>query len=63
MDTATETIEFLEKKDPTPLVDAAEPATAVLADSEMSDGVVPSVKLLPHVELKMLEVELGIKPG
>jgi len=32
----------LVEKDAAPLVDAAEPAEAVLADSEMSDGVVPS---------------------
>jgi len=60
VDTATATMELVEKEAAL-LVDAAEPAEAVLADSEMSDGVAPSVKLLPHVELKLLE--LGIKPG
>jgi hypothetical protein len=41
VDTATATMELVEKEAAL-LVDAAEPAEAVLADSEMSDGVAPS---------------------
>jgi hypothetical protein len=44
VDTATATTELMEKRDAAPLFDAAEPAEAVLADSEMSVGVAPSAR-------------------
>jgi len=63
MDVATTTTELTERRDASPVFEAAEPAEAVLADSEISDGVEPLIKSLPHVELKLVKVDPGIKPG
>jgi hypothetical protein len=61
VDTTTATKELTENRDVAPLLEADVPP--VLADSEMSVGVAPFVKALPHVEDRSLETDDGIKPG
>jgi len=63
VDTATAVIELTENVDMALLCEASEPAEAVLADSDISEGVAPSMKDAPHVELKALETSEGIVPG
>jgi len=60
VDTTTATKELTENRDVAPLLEADMP---VLADSEMSVGVAPFVKALPHVEDRSLEAEAGSKLG
>jgi hypothetical protein len=55
--------ELTENRDIAPFFVEADPADAVLADSDISEGVVPSMNELPHAELKSLVTCVGIAPG
>jgi len=63
VDTAAPMTELTENRGIAPFFLEADPADAVLADSDISVGVAPSMNELPHVELKPLETCEGIAPG
>jgi len=63
VDIAMATIELTENRDAAPLFEMSVPGEAVLADSEISVGVAPFVKALPHVEARALEADPGSKPA